>query len=123
MDFNDFSNEIKADYANIHNVIRLKNKFQTNIKLVKVEFCEPSQRDEILNRGNIFVYSLTYEVEEYMAPARVLICSKCMGLGHFRKQSLDTCDKFDQTYEDIKNHSLICTQLQCMYCHGNHPQE
>ncbi|CAF1400032.1 unnamed protein product [Rotaria magnacalcarata] len=122
-DTTNFTNEIKANYTNVHNVIRLKNKFQSNIKLVNVEFLEPNQRDEILNRGKIFVHSLTYDVEEYLAPARVLICSKCMGLGHFRKQckqSLDTCDKCGKTHNDIKNHSLVCTQLQCIHCQGNH---
>ncbi|CAF3215296.1 unnamed protein product [Rotaria sp. Silwood2] len=123
MDFADFTNEIKASYSNVRNVIRMKNKNQSNIKLVKLEFSEPGQRNEILNHGKIFVHFLTYDVEEYLAPARVLICSKCMGLGHFRKQckqTQDTCKKSGQTYDDINNHTSTCTQLQCIHCQGNH---
>ncbi|CAM4775765.1 unnamed protein product [Rotaria magnacalcarata] len=123
IDFADFTNEIKASYPNVRNVIRMKHKNQLNIKLVKLEFSEPGQRDEILNRGKIFVHFLTYDVEGYLAPARVLICSKCMGLGHFRKQckqTQDTCKKCGQTYDDVNNHTSTCTQLQCIHCQGNH---
>ncbi|CAF2127042.1 unnamed protein product [Rotaria magnacalcarata] len=123
IDFADFTNEIKASYPNVRNVIRMKHKNQLNIKLVKLEFSEPGQRDEILNRGKIFVHFLTYDVEGYLAPARVLICSKCMGLGHFRKQckqTQDTCKKCGQTYDDVNNHTSTCTHLQCIHCQGNH---
>ncbi|CAF2042628.1 unnamed protein product [Rotaria magnacalcarata] len=57
IDFADFTNEIKASYFNVRNVIRMKNKNQLNIKLVKLEFSEPDQRDEILNRGKyLFIF-------------------------------------------------------------------
>jgi hypothetical protein len=123
IDFVDFTNDVKATYTNVRNVTRMKNRNQLNIKLVKLEFSEPNQRDEILNRRKIFVNSLTYDVDEYLAPARVLICSKCMGLGHFRKQCKqkdDTCKKCGITYNDIKDHSPTCSQLHCIHCQGDH---
>ncbi|CAF5051102.1 unnamed protein product, partial [Rotaria magnacalcarata] len=101
IDFADFTNEIKASYFNVRNVIRMKNKNQLNIKLVKLEFSEPDQRDEILNRGKyLFIF-----------------------LRHFRKQckqTQDTCKKCGQTYDDVNNHTSTCTQLQCIHCQGNH---
>ena len=123
IDFVKFVNEIKATYSNVRNVIRLKNKNQMHIKLVKLEFTEPCQRDEILNRRKIFINSLSYDIDEYMAPARVLICSKCMGLGHFRKQCKqkeDTCKKCGMTFNDIKDHTASCSQLHCIHYQGDH---
>jgi hypothetical protein len=123
IDFVNFTNEIKTTYPKVSNVIRMKNKNQMNIKLVKLEFCDHAQRDEILNRGKIFVNSLTFDIDEYLAPARVLICSKCMGIGHFRKQckqEQDTCKKCGINFDDINNHTATCTQLHCKHCQGDH---
>jgi hypothetical protein len=123
IDFVNFTNEIKESYPNVRNIIRMKTKNQTNSKLVKLEFSDHTQRDEILNRGKIFVNSLTYDVDEYLAPARVLICSKCMGIGHFRKQCKQeqvTCKRCGINFDDINNHTTTCTQLHCKHCQGDH---
>ncbi|UJR07404.1 hypothetical protein I4U23_011690 [Adineta vaga] len=123
INFTEFANDIKSSYSNVSNVIRMKNKNQTIIKLIKVEFSDYAQRDEILNRGKIFVNALTYDVDEYLAPARVLICSKCMGIGHFRKQckqEQDTCRKCGDTTTDMKKHMETCSQIKCKHCNGDH---
>ncbi len=78
-----------------------------NIKLVKLEFSKPNQKDEILDQGKIFVNSLILDVDEYLVPAKVLICRKCMGIGHFRsqyQQKEETCKKCGTTHTDIKDH-------------------
>ena len=64
----------------------MKNKFQNNIKLIKLELTSVYVRDQLLNDKKILADYITYEIEEYLAPASVLICSKCMGIGHFKKQ-------------------------------------
>jgi hypothetical protein len=123
MDFDKFTNELKATYPCLQNVIRMKNKEQMNIKLVKLEFSKPDERDKILDRGKIFVNSLSFDVVEYLAPARVLICNKCMGIGHFRKQCTqrdDICKKCGGIYLNINDHVTSCSQLRCINCHGNH---
>ena len=84
-DFAQFAEELKSMYPNLLNVIRMKNKEQLNIKLVKLESNKPEQRNKLLAGGRVFVHSLSYDVIEYLAPAQVLICSKCMEIGHFRK--------------------------------------
>ncbi|CAF1135537.1 unnamed protein product [Adineta ricciae] len=123
INFIEFTNGIKSTYSSVTNVIRLKNKPQSPIKLVKLEFMDNEQRDELLNGGKIFINSLTYDVDEYLGPARVLICSKCMGIGHFRKQCQqehDTCNKCGNITSDLKNHLANCTQLKCKHCKGDH---
>ncbi|CAF1110734.1 unnamed protein product [Rotaria magnacalcarata] len=86
LDFDDFCSEIKLRYPSVKNVIRMKNKFQSYIKLVKLELTSSSVREELLNEKKIIIGYIAYDIAEYLAPATVLICSKCMGLGHFKKQ-------------------------------------
>ena len=119
----EFANDIRASYASVLNVIRMKNKQQSDIKLVKVEFDHPKQRDELLKRRKLLVNSLAYDVDEYLAPARVLICNKCMGIGHFRKQcqqELSTCKKCGLSVDNINDHLLICSTTKCKHCQGEH---
>ncbi|CAF1302706.1 unnamed protein product [Rotaria sordida] len=70
IDWVHFSNELKSNYSGIVNVIRMKNKKYENIKLIKIEFDKPKQRNYILLKGKIMIECLSYEVEEYLAPAR-----------------------------------------------------
>ncbi|CAF3998184.1 unnamed protein product [Rotaria sordida] len=65
-----FSNELKSNYSGIVNIIRMKNKKYENIKLIKIEFDKPEQRNNILLKGKIIIECLLYEVEEYLAPAK-----------------------------------------------------
>ncbi|CAF1211542.1 unnamed protein product, partial [Didymodactylos carnosus] len=122
VDINELSGDLKALFPEIYNVVRLKNKFQQDIRMVKVEFVSATIRDDILNSGKINVNFRSYDIEEYLAPACVLICSRCMGTGHFKKQCTqlnETCKICGQSSLDLKQH--ICTmQPKCVHCAGNH---
>ncbi|CAF4322434.1 unnamed protein product, partial [Rotaria sordida] len=47
IDMNDFIGDQKAKFPDIKNVIRLKNKFQQNIKIVKIELLSTLTREQI----------------------------------------------------------------------------
>ena len=64
IDFNEFSSDLKASYPEIHKIVRLKNKFQNDIKLIKVELPSVEKRRKILENGRIQVNSVTYDVSE-----------------------------------------------------------
>ncbi|CAF1521400.1 unnamed protein product, partial [Rotaria sordida] len=53
INLDDFAEDLKIIYPEIHAVIRLKNKFQNNIRLIKIEILSPMTREQILNAGNI----------------------------------------------------------------------
>jgi hypothetical protein len=122
LDFDEFSAEVKELYPQVKNVIRMKNKLQNNIKLVKLELTSPLVREELLNMKKITINYITYDIDEYLAPANVLICSKCMAIGHFRKQCTqvkDTCRTCGEQYADIKDHN--CSEIdKCIHCQQNH---
>ncbi|CAF0957510.1 unnamed protein product [Rotaria sordida] len=47
IDMNDFIGDLKAKFPDIKNVIRLKNKFQQNIKIVKIKLLTTLTREQI----------------------------------------------------------------------------
>ncbi|CAF4932905.1 unnamed protein product [Rotaria socialis] len=105
LDFNEFCQEIKTRYPQIKNVIRLKNKFINDIKLVKLELTSSFVREELLLKTKITVDYIVYDIEEYLAPVNILICSKCMGLGHCMKQCTQvksTCRTCGECADDLK---------------------
>jgi hypothetical protein len=122
IDFNEFCMDVKTRYPQVKNVVRLKNKFQNEIKLVKLEFTSSVIRDKILDDKKIIIGYIAYEIGEYLAPAYVLICSKCMGIGHFKKQctqSKSTCRTCGNLVDDLKLHK--CSNVdKCIHCGQNH---
>ena len=100
----------------------MKNKFGNDIHLVKVELISAPVRESILEARRITCSHVSYSVAEYLAPANVLICSKCCGLGHFRKQcteASETCRKCGQCFPEIKHHRCN-SAISCKHCKGDH---
>lgn len=122
LDFDAFTNGIKQINPCVKNVIRMKNKFGNYIKLVKIELTSPAARDELLRGKHIHIDYIRYEIDEYLSPVNVLICSKCCGLGHFRRQCtepVETCKSCGQSYNDRKDHHCAATP-RCKHCNGEH---
>ncbi|CAF4945766.1 unnamed protein product [Rotaria sp. Silwood1] len=122
IDFDEFCFDIKSNYPQVKNIIIMKNKFQNEIKMVKIELTSSSTRDELLNKKRITVNYIIYDIIEHLAPANVLICSKCMALGHFKKQCSqikETCRTCGEQVDDMKNHN--CSKIEkCIHCGQNH---
>ncbi|CAF4021462.1 unnamed protein product [Rotaria magnacalcarata] len=113
IEFEEFSNEVKALVHDVINVVRMKNKFGNDIHLVKLELSSTSTRQDLLNAKKLIVNYISYDVIEFLSPATVLICSKCSGIGHFRKQCTEqheTCKTCAQAFADPV----------CKHCSGNH---
>ncbi|CAF1525321.1 unnamed protein product [Adineta steineri] len=122
IDYDEFCEVIRDKFPQVKNILRLKNKFQNDIKMIKLEFTCPNVRDKLLNDRRILVNHISYDVAEFLAPAHVLICSKCMALGHFKKQcpqTKETCRTCSELVDDIKKH--ICSKIEkCIHCQLNH---
>ena len=104
------------------NVTRMKNKFGNNIHMVKLELVSPTARQDLLDAKKLIVNYISYEITEFLAPANVLICSRCCGISHFRKQCTEqneTCKICGQAFPDLKSHE--CTAApKCKHSNGDH---
>ena len=122
IDFDLFCADIKEQCPSIKNIIRMKNKFQNDIAMVKLEFLSSADRDDILNKKRFVVNHVSYDICEFLAPAHVLICSHCMGIGHFKKQCQQikmTCHICSELIDDIQSHN--CSNIEkCLHCNQNH---
>ncbi|CAF4035626.1 unnamed protein product, partial [Adineta steineri] len=122
INYDEFCEAIHNKFPEVKNIVRLKNKFQNDIKMVKLELTCPNVRDKLLNDRRILINHISYVVAEFLAPAHVLICSKCMALGHFQKQcsqTKETCRTCSEVVDNMKNH--ICSKIEkCTHCQSNH---
>ena len=113
---------LKESFPSTRNVIRLKNKFGNDTDRLKVELSSPVERQALLDGRRVALHHTMYSVGEYLAPASVLICSKCCGIGHFRRQcteTLDSCKKCGQSCPDMKAHQCSAAP-SCKHCNGDH---
>jgi hypothetical protein len=104
-------------------VVRLKNRNLQDLKVVKIEIKSVKTRNEILEQKFIGIASIRYKIVEYLALANVLICSRCMGIGHFQKncpqQDHVTCKICGEKCSDIKAHE--CSgEPKCIHCGDAH---
>lgn len=123
VEWEEFVQEIKEKHTDIVNVIRLKNKAQQPVKAVKLEFKSVESRKEILDAGEISALYMKYRITEYFSQAKVLFCSNCQRLGHFRKncpqQEEATCKVCGEKSSDLKEHQ--CSGVaKCVHCGGPH---
>jgi hypothetical protein len=99
-------------------VVRLKNRTLQDLKLVKIEIKLVKVRNEILEHEFITIANTRHKVVEYLALGNVLICSRCMGIGHFQKncpqQDQVTCKTCGEKCSDITDHACSGV-LKCIH--------
>jgi hypothetical protein len=122
IDFIELEREIKHQYSVVKNVIRLKNKFGNDCNLIKLELITVNSRTQLLSAKKLKMNHIVHDVTEFLAPINVLICSKCCGIEHFRKQcpdQLETCRTCSQQFHERSQH--VCSnQTRCKHCSGDH---
>jgi hypothetical protein len=121
--WDEFVEEVKGNYPDIADIIRLKNKAQQPVRAVKLEFLSAKARSELLETGEIAAMHMKFKVVEYFSQANVLICSNCCGLGHFRKncpqKEESTCKTCGDKCQNLMDHQ--CSRVpKCIHCGGPH---
>ncbi|CAF2932958.1 unnamed protein product [Rotaria sp. Silwood2] len=124
VDVNEFLSLVKIDYPDIMNVHRISNKLKQPTSFIRLDIKNIETINELLRKKFIMVKNERFPVKEYIAPAKVLICSKCFQIGHFRgrcKSVLDYCRLCGNSVPDLKLHKESCdNQLCCIRCKGQH---
>ncbi|CAF4071947.1 unnamed protein product, partial [Rotaria sp. Silwood1] len=117
-------NDIKNDYPNVINAFRLSNKNQIPTTIVRLDISCVKTIEDLLSKKFIYINNVRLPVTEYLAPAKVLICSKCFQIGHFRstcKSVLEYCKICGKGVDDVKHHIDVCDSKRCcVRCSGDH---
>ncbi|CAF1573779.1 unnamed protein product [Rotaria magnacalcarata] len=97
LDFKEFSKDIKTNYPQVKNVTRLKNKFNNDIKLLKLELSSAAVREELL-----------FKKKDYCRPFHETMYP-----------DQETCKTYGECIDDLKLH--ICSNVEkCIHCGQNH---
>jgi hypothetical protein len=115
---------IQGDYPDAINAFRISNKSRQPTTFVRLDIQNVKLIDDLLRRKYIVVDKLRLALNEYLAPAKVLLCSRCFQIGHFRsncKSALDFCKTCGTGVQDIKEHKKKCNDNRCcVRCRGPH---
>ena len=124
IEINQLLDEIKEEYPDVTNAFRISNKNKQPTPIVRLDIKSIKIIDELLSKKFIYMNHLRISVAEYLAPAKVLICSKCFMIGHFRsscKSVLDVCKTCGTGVPDMKQHKDVCINKQCcVRCGAGH---
>ena len=87
---------------------------------IRLEVKSPNDYEKLIQKGGITIEGRLIEIREFLAPPRLLICSKCNDPGHIRKNctlNYESCRRcgHDRSISDHKE----CT-IKCHRCNGDH---
>ncbi|CAF4523514.1 unnamed protein product [Rotaria sp. Silwood2] len=115
---------IQNDYPDVISAFRISNRNKLPTTFVRLDIKNVNVINELLNKKFLYVNNIRFAITEYLAPAKVLICSKCFQVGHFRsscKNPLDFCKFCGVGVNDLIQHKLNCDKkLSCLRCKGEH---
>jgi hypothetical protein len=123
IDWEIFVQAVQNEYPDVSDVICLSNKAHIPVRMVKLGFKTARSRNKVYEEGSISIMHMKLKVYENRPKARVLICTNCFQVGHFRKKcpqkNESTCEKCGEKYPNLTHHS--CSDvLQCLHCGGPH---
>jgi hypothetical protein len=122
-EWDEFVHDMKEQYPEVVNVIRLKSASQHLISTVKVEFSCAEARNNVLQEKEMSIGYMKYRTTEYLPQAQVLICGNCYEIGHFKNSCPHgdkiTCKICGVMCTDIKDHE--CSGVRkCIRCGQEH---
>ncbi|CAF1936825.1 unnamed protein product [Rotaria magnacalcarata] len=115
--------DLQKDYPDIINAFRLLNRNKLPTSIVRLDIAGVKTIENLSNKKFIYIDNLRLPVTEYLATAKVLICSKCFQIGHLRsncKSQLEVCGVCGRGVEDLKQHNDCINKKCCIRCSGDH---
>jgi hypothetical protein len=114
----------KNEYPDVISMHRILSANKQPTSFVRVDISSVAAIDELLGKKFFYYNSIRLAITEYLAPAKVLVCTKCYQIGHFRstcKSTLEICRTCGDGVTDIKEHKEKCNKKQCcVRCKGSH---
>lgn len=116
--------EIQGEYPDVVNAFRISNREKMPTSIVRLDIKEVKTLDVLLKTKFLYASGMRYPVAEFIAPAKVLLCSKCFAIGHFRSACpslLEICRVCGVSTPNGADHSIECgKQPKCVRCQGSH---
>ncbi|CAF1680789.1 unnamed protein product [Rotaria magnacalcarata] len=116
----DIKKEISSKYKSLFNIEEMRGTIGAKNRHIRIELSEHNEYINILNTGIIAFEGQLIEVSEFLAPPRLLICSRCNTPGHLKKEcknNVDLCRRCGLNRNEGEHKECI---IKCHHCNGNH---
>ncbi|CAF0754050.1 unnamed protein product [Rotaria sordida] len=77
--------ELSSHFGTLYNVEEMKGSKTDKFRHVRMELKSNSEYEGLLRSGGLSIGGHLIEAEEFLAPPRLLMCTKCNEPGHIRK--------------------------------------
>ncbi|CAF3094233.1 unnamed protein product [Rotaria sp. Silwood2] len=117
----DVLDEMKPRFSSIFMVNEMIGTARSSTRQIRVIFKQQNEYAKILYDGRIVIQGLVLDVDEYLPPPKILICTKCNLPGHIKKAcqaSFAICRRCGQDKENGDSHTECA--IRCQHCGGNH---
>ena len=112
--------EVGSKYKSLFDIEEMRGTISRRNRHIRIDLTSHEEYVKILNGGVIAIDGQLIEVHEFLAPPRLLICSKCNTPGHIKKEckkEFDICRRCGKDRSVGEHKECI---IQCHHCNGNH---
>lgn len=116
----DIKNEISTKYHSMRNIEEMRGSVGRTSRHVRIEMISHDEYTKLLNSGVLAIGGQLIEAAEFLAPPRILICSRCNTPGHTKKDckmEIDICRRCGGNKKQGEHKECI---IKCHHCNGNH---
>ncbi len=120
IDIDEIKTELSINFQSIFNVEEMRGTIGAKSRHIRIDLSIHDEYTRMLHGGVIAIAGQLIEVSEFLAPPRLLICSKCNSPGHIKKEcknDVDLCRRCGQNR--YQGDHKECT-IKCHHCEGNH---
>ncbi|CAF1465403.1 unnamed protein product [Didymodactylos carnosus] len=89
---------------------------------IKIEILNGGEYEALLNSGRLSLLGASYNVDEFLAAPKILLCGRCNQGGHIKKfcqqSKFDICRRCGGVRTHLQDHRDC--QIKCHHCGGDH---
>ena len=118
---NEIKDELMNLYPSIFSVEDMMGTMRSKCRHIRIEFYHKNELAKLMDDGKVGLQGQIFEVEEYLPPPKILICSKCHVPGHAKKlcqSTMDICRRCGNDKNNGNDHTEC--SLSCHHCGGEH---
>jgi hypothetical protein len=116
----DIQNEISIKYQSLFNIEEMRGTIGGKSRHIRIDLSAHDEYMRILNGGVLAIGGQLIEVSEFLAPPRLLICSRYNTPGHIKKEcknEFDLCRRCGDNRSQGDHKECI---IKCHHCNGDH---
>lgn len=105
--------EISNRTHDLFNIEEMKGSINMKTRHLRIDIASTADYEKLLNSGGLAIDGNIIEIQEFLAPPKLLLCSKCNGPGHVKRDchfDYEACHRCgnDRTLGEHKQCTILC---------------